>query len=115
MRSLLPGSDTAHVVDAKQLPPAPDGRQYRYEVVVQLDDAVDSAPSDDDVREIADAVLEAIAEIDDPDWPGADELYIQIYGPDRELDAGACGTAHWVAGDYESIETRSYFFGGVGA
>ncbi|MDJ1433585.1 hypothetical protein [Halostagnicola sp. A-GB9-2] len=105
-------SRTARVVDAEQLPPSSDGREYRYEITLQLAASVESVPTEDDVQEIADGVLEAIAEIDDPDWPGADELYIQVYDPNG-TDSGACGTAHWIASEYESIETRPYFFGGI--
>ena len=106
-------SRTARVVDAEQLPPSSDGREYRYEITLQLAASVESAPTEDEIREIGDGVLEAIDEIDHPDWPGADELYVQVYGPDQDTDAGACGSAHWLTAEgYKSIEARPYSFGG---
>lgn len=103
----------ARIVNIEQLPPAADGRQYRYEVSMKLDDSVESAPTDDEMHEIADGVLDRVKDIDDPEWPGANEIYIQVYSPDMEVGAGACGTAHWTAlGGTESIEvsTRDYMF-----
>lgn len=100
----------ARVVDVEQLPPSPDGRQYRYEVSVKLADSVESCPSEDHMREIGDMVLESIGEIDHPDWQGVDELHIQVYSPNREIGTGACGTAHWGGGEYESVDARPYMF-----
>lgn len=113
IRSLLDRvrSDTAHVEEVNQLPAGTGGRTYRYEIVVRLADSVDSAPSEGEVREIADTIRSEIDDIDGPDWEGADELWIQVYAPGRDTDAGACGTAHWLAdGGYETVETRDYMF-----
>ena len=77
---------------------------------MKLDDSVESAPTEDEVNEIADSVPDRVDEIDRPEWQGADELYIQIYSPAREVGSGSCGSAHWVDGEYESIGVRDYMF-----
>ena len=104
-------SVSARVVDTTQLPPSPDGRTYRYEAALRLDESVTSPPDESGVRELADGIRSELEEIDDPEWEGVDELWIQVYGPDRELDGGSCGTAHWLAVEgYERVETREYMF-----
>lgn len=113
VRSLFSATQpaTADVVEVTQLPPATDGRTYRYEVVVRLPDSTDEAPDEDTVRMIGDEVLAATDDLDIPEEAMPDEVYVQIYAPDRDTDAGACGTAHWLAdGGYESVESRPYMF-----
>ena len=108
-------SKTARVESVNELPPAADGRTFRYEVIMRLSKDLAETPTESELREFADGLLDEIAELDDteaPDeWDGPDELYIQFYAAGRDTDAGACGTVHWVEGDgYENVESRPYFF-----
>ena len=106
------GGDTARVEEVNPLPPSPDGRTLRFEIVVRLPSSLDEPPDESTVREYADELRSRIESIDEPEWEGADELYIQFYAPGRATDAGACGTAHWLSEDgYEKIEARPFFFG----
>ena len=118
------GTDSARVVEVNKLPPAADGRTFRAEVVLRLSKRYDGPPDESDVRAVADELLAEIEEItreivaeaedeagDEEEWDGPDELYIQLYAPGRDTDAGACGTAHWLDGrGYEEIAVRPYFF-----
>lgn len=103
----------ARIVNIEQLPPATDGRQYRYSIDMKLDDSVDSPPTGDEMCEIAEPIIDRAKDIDHPDWPGANELYIQVYSPNIEVGAGACGTAHWTSVDGSEtldVSTREYMF-----